>query len=335
MRKTLALFLFLLFTSAAASAQDCAEADSVDRLTYSVIRQKIKEENWTRRVSTFGMRVVMKLGIDYSLKKSVKELRPNGHNHESFPSRHSSWAYGIAGTVAYNLGMYSPWFAVLPHAVANGVGMQRVMSRNHYPQDVMGGAGIGIGTDLLSWAVGNWIWGPDNKFPCWQQCRNTLVPSLSVTTGVAIPFACCFGEYRLTMALDNRLRFLMPAGNRLGIIIDASVMSAPVKSKDRRPYPLNMLTMGAGVAWHCNFADGPWGLTVMAQGGYRHYWHPKGIDSSKGSAVAHLGMQPSVMLTRSLSLGAEVGCEASKLRLGSTTHTVASLSLSFLSTVRF
>src|SRR5438045_4858476 len=80
------------------------------------------------------------LGVTYALKYSIDERRPNGGS-QSFPSGHSSISFSAAEFMRKRYG----WeYGVPAYAAASFVAYSRVESREHYPRDVVAGAGIGI-----------------------------------------------------------------------------------------------------------------------------------------------------------------------------------------------
>lgn len=312
------------------SAVDCTQGNK----PFSIIGF-INEIDWPRECTTLAMRVALKVGIDASLKHYVNELRPDGSAWNSFPSRHSSWAYGIAGTVAYHLGPYSPWFAVGAHAIANGVGFQRVLSHRHWPGDVLAGAGIGIGTDLFTRAVGNWIFGYDTKFPCWRAYSNQFVPGLSMSTGAAFPIRKDFGDYTIGTALASTVRSSFPISAGWGICVDFTLSSAPLKYQGKFADTLTDYAFAAGATYNYDFDGSPFAISAFAEGGYKRNILPKHISVSSGDFIAKAAVQCSVMLTRKLSLGAEGGYCASQLEIEGTHHSSSSLYASFLTRAAF
>ncbi len=80
------------------------------------------------------------LGITYGLKLSIIKERPDGGDM-SFPSGHTSVAFSGASFIEKRYG----WKYGLPaYLCALFVGWSRVESDNHYPEDVLAGAVIGI-----------------------------------------------------------------------------------------------------------------------------------------------------------------------------------------------
>lgn len=80
------------------------------------------------------------LGVTYALKYSIDAKRPNGGG-QSFPSGHTSISFSAAEFMRKRYG----WeYGVPAYGAASFVACSRVESREHHPQDVVLGAGIGI-----------------------------------------------------------------------------------------------------------------------------------------------------------------------------------------------
>jgi membrane-associated phospholipid phosphatase len=87
-----------------------------------------------------GESLAVTLGVTYGLKYTIDERRPNGGS-QSFPSGHSSISFSAAEFMRKRYG----WeYGVPAYAAASFVAYSRVESREHYPRDVVAGAGIGI-----------------------------------------------------------------------------------------------------------------------------------------------------------------------------------------------
>ena len=301
-------------------------ADSV--LTYDECAAGLRPWHgfhWGRTATSLGLRVGMRLAVDQLIKNNVHALRPDGSDHRSFPSRHSTWAYGMAGTVTYVLGPYSPWWAVGAQAAANAVGFQRVMTRRHYPGDGLAGAGIGVTIDIVSRLIANAIFGSENMFGCWRYAENSFQPSISVSTGASFPLMSDFSGYRLGTALMTAVRYSAPVGDWAGISVSAALMSSPVKARGQAVCmrPLNSVTLGLGPCAHWHIGDGPFAICARAEGGYMANFKPRGYSVSGGSAFISVSASASVMLTRSLALGADAGMSAFSLRIGDARRKVA------------
>lgn len=80
------------------------------------------------------------------LRVSINAERPNGHSY-SFPSGHTAAAFSGAVYLAMNNG---PAIGVPAMIAATFTGISRVISQNHYPQDVIVGAGIALAYNVRS-----------------------------------------------------------------------------------------------------------------------------------------------------------------------------------------
>lgn len=90
------------------------------------------------------------------IKHTVREMRPDGSERNSFPSGHTALAFMGAELIRseYPLGA-----GVTAYVVATGVGFMRLYNDRHWLNDVVAGAGVGI----LSARVGYWM------LPVWRR----------------------------------------------------------------------------------------------------------------------------------------------------------------------
>lgn len=81
------------------------------------------------------------LVVTEALKTSIREVRPNGQDQRSFPSRHAS----VAFSAAQFMQMRGGWAYGIPaYVVATAIAVDRVHLREHYAKDVIAGAVVGI-----------------------------------------------------------------------------------------------------------------------------------------------------------------------------------------------
>lgn len=92
-----------------------------------------------------GESILLSQGVTYGLKYGLDERRPNGGSH-SMPSGHTSISFTAA---EYMRKRYGWWYGVPSYAVASWVAYSRVESHNHWPKDVVAGAGIGIASSYI------------------------------------------------------------------------------------------------------------------------------------------------------------------------------------------
>lgn len=308
-------FAIITVLGLALSLRAQAQADSIPRIGHS--GTGIGKRNLGRTAAYFGVGIALRLATDQLLKNNVRELRPDGSDYRSFPSRHSTWAYGLAGTFGYALGSSSPWWTAGAHTAANVVGFQRVMSRRHYPGDVLAGAGIGLGLDALSELIASAIFGRVNPYAGWKNIGNGFNSSFSVSTGASFPWSSEYGDLKVGTALMSTFRASFPAADWAGFSVSASILSSPVKAKGERicMRPLNSIRIGLGPSVHYQLGESSFAIGARAEGGYMANLHARGYKANSGSAYASVEATASMMLTKRLSVGVDAGIAACKLSL--------------------
>lgn len=89
-----------------------------------------------------------------SIKYTAKEMRPDGSTANSWPSGHTATAFVGATMLHKEYGLTrSPWWSVAGYGVATATGVMRVLNNRHWISDVMSGAGIGILSGELGYAL--------------------------------------------------------------------------------------------------------------------------------------------------------------------------------------
>jgi len=93
-------------------------------------------------------------GLVNGIKYTSKEMRPDGSTANSWPSGHTATAFTAATILHKEYGMtVSPWYSVGAYAVATATGAMRVLNNRHWVSDVLSGAGIGIMSGELGYAL--------------------------------------------------------------------------------------------------------------------------------------------------------------------------------------
>ncbi len=90
----------------------------------------------------FGLNMV----VVHTTKFAVDKWRPKGQNPDTFPSGHTAAAFGGASFIQTRYG-YA--YGIPSYALATFVGYSRIISENHYADDVVAGASIAM---MSNWA---------------------------------------------------------------------------------------------------------------------------------------------------------------------------------------
>ncbi len=113
---------------------------------------------WGRMLVSNAFSGVIMAGIVNCIKYSAKEMRPDGSTANSFPSGHTATAFMAATILHKEYGLTrSLWYSVGGYAVATGIATFRVMNNRHWVSDVLTGAGIGILSTELGYAISDLI----------------------------------------------------------------------------------------------------------------------------------------------------------------------------------
>jgi len=110
--------------------------------------------DWPRLLASAGMSYLIMAGLVNGIKYSAKEMRPDGSTANSWPSGHTATAFVGATLLHKEYGLTrSPWWSVAGYGVATATGVMRVLNNRHWISDVMSGAGIGILSGELGYAL--------------------------------------------------------------------------------------------------------------------------------------------------------------------------------------
>ena len=110
--------------------------------------------DWPRLLASAGMSYLIMAGLVNGIKYTAKEMRPDGSTANSWPSGHTATAFVGATLLHKEYGLTrSPWWSVAGYGVATATGVMRVLNNRHWISDVMSGAGLGILSGELGYAL--------------------------------------------------------------------------------------------------------------------------------------------------------------------------------------
>lgn len=110
--------------------------------------------DWPRLLASAGMSYAIMAGFVNGIKYTAKEMRPDGSTANSWPSGHTATSFVGATLLHKEYGLTrSPWWSVAGYGVATATGVMRVLNNRHWISDVLSGAGIGIMSTELGYAL--------------------------------------------------------------------------------------------------------------------------------------------------------------------------------------
>lgn len=102
----------------------------------------------------FALTYTINNTLTSNLKRLTHVERPQGHgDYSSFPSQHTSATFAAARLLDLEYRERSAWYRVGGYTVATGVAALRVLKDNHWLSDVLAGAGVGLASTELAYAV--------------------------------------------------------------------------------------------------------------------------------------------------------------------------------------
>ena len=240
--------------------------------------------------------LVINAALTEVLKHSVHELRPDRSENNSFPSRHTSWAFTASTVISNELYRYSPWWSLGAQAVATAIGFDRVVERRHYASDVVAGAALGIASTELAYWISRRIFGTRSA---WNAAGpvNDFRPSLAVSTGAIYNFS---GEWctGFSTAIEARL----PLAGSWGMAASITGSTTPIKHNGRESQPLNTFGIRAGVAGHFTLTSlSPLAVEPVLEAGAARLLPTEGFDFPSLGFSGRAGIGMSWRLTRNFS----------------------------------
>ena len=112
--------------------------------------------DWPRLLANAGMSYGIMAILVNGIKYTAKEMRPDGSSANSWPSGHTATSFVGATLLHKEYGLTrSPWFSIAGYGIATATGVMRVLNNRHWVSDIMSGAGIGIMSTELGYAIGD------------------------------------------------------------------------------------------------------------------------------------------------------------------------------------
>ena len=112
--------------------------------------------DWPRLMASALMSYGIMAGFVNGIKYTASEMRPDGSTANSWPSGHTATSFVGATVLHKEYGLTrSPWYSVAGYGVATATGVMRILNNRHWISDVLSGAGIGIMSTELGYALGD------------------------------------------------------------------------------------------------------------------------------------------------------------------------------------
>ena len=110
--------------------------------------------DWPRLLASAGMSYAIMAAFVNGIKYTASEMRPDGSTANSWPSGHTATSFVGATLLHKEYGLTrSPWYSVAGYSVATATGVMRILNNRHWISDVLSGAGIGILSTELGYAL--------------------------------------------------------------------------------------------------------------------------------------------------------------------------------------
>ena len=107
-----------------------------------------------RYLASSAMSFAIMAIIVNTIKYTANQMRPDNSTRNSFPSGHTATAFVAATILHKEYGLtVSPWYSFAGYGVATATGVMRMLNNRHWMSDVFCGAGIGIMSTELGYAL--------------------------------------------------------------------------------------------------------------------------------------------------------------------------------------
>lgn len=310
MKGRIVTLLILVMYAGAVSA---AEADSL----------RMRSPLWAD-AAVVGGATVMNAAVTELFKHTVHSVRPDGSAYDSWPSRHTSYAFAILGSAGYRAARYSGWWLAGAHTAANIVAIQRLVDNRHYPKDVLGGAATGIVSVAAAEALSRLIF--REKGPVIYKGQIPGRGSLDAFTAAVFPVSGIAGDYKLRTGVKTGIRYSCPLNAMWRLGMEAATTSFQLRKDDAIDPIFHTCGMAVGAEAGIPFGGCETEARVMAGAQY----NSRISDVVRWSFTGSASFAAVMNISRTCAVGAETGYELRTLNA-----VLSTVTISIFSRVRF
>lgn len=125
---------------------------------------KGKSKTWGQMLTSTAVSGMFAITFAEGIKNTIGRTRPNSpFKRNSFPSGHTLSAFCSATILSEEYKSLSPWYSIGGYTTASLVGVSRVLNNRHWASDVLAGAGFGILSGKLGYAIGDCLFNKTTK----------------------------------------------------------------------------------------------------------------------------------------------------------------------------
>lgn len=271
-----------------------------------------------------GSSAAINAALTEVFKHTVHSVRPDGSAYDSWPSRHTSYAFAILGSAGYRAARHSGWWLAGAHTAANIVALQRISDNRHYPKDVLGGVATGIVSAAAGEVLSRLIFRGQG-----QVVYRDDVPergSADAFTAAVFPIGGMANGYDILTGVKTGIRYSCPIHSIWWLGIEAATTSFQIRKKDAIDPILH--TCGMAVGAEARLPVGGCDIEARIMTGAQYNSRAGNVDrwSFTGAATC----AAAVNISRTCAVGAEAGYELRTLN-----SILNSVNISIFSRVRF
>ncbi len=281
---------------------------------------------WAQMAVSQAIGVGIMAGSVKLLKDGLDEMRPDGSGSGSFPSGHSAWAFLGATMISRELGWRSSWYTFGAYTFATGVAVERVLSKRHFPADVVAGAGIGVISGELGYLLGDVIFGKSRIENEWigEYCNLNKV-NISLQSQMLyflndIKFNN--GYINQGVGLETSLSVGVPVYKNIGIDMKLGLRTTPIFITNEyasKMYvsPYNCIGVMISPYYRKPIAD-RYGVKMEIGGGYYRNMALQSVDDAinvgSGGFVGSVKVGADMAMSDNMVLGVNIGYDISEYK---------------------